>query len=306
MRGRARARWRNAAPSVVIAVSMTLACGLWAQGTQTAQPGAESPRPVEARAKKLILKNGTYQVATNYQIQGDRVRYYSVDRSQWEEIPTSLVDWDATHKAEAADAQKNQEVLAKIRAAEAAEKAEPIDVDASIEVAQGVFLPPGEGLYVVDGRSVLQLQQSEAGSKRDKGRVLKQVLVPIPIVPSRQNVEIPGRQAKFRITNSQPEFYMRTADAREPQMELIRPQAHGNARRVESLDVLFKQQAAKRNTLPLQRWRVARGVYRLTLGEPLQPGEYVLAEIVPDEGMNLFLWDFGVDTTAAKASGKPN
>ncbi len=306
MRELARARWVKASQFVVVAVSMALACGLWAQGTQTAQPGTESAQPVEARPKKLILKNGTYQVVTNYQIQGDRVRYYSKDRSQWEEIPTSLVDWDATRKGEAADAQKNQEVLAKIRAAEAAEKAEPIDVDASIEVAQGVFLPPGEGLYVVDGRSVLQLQQSEAGSKRDKGRILKQVLVPIPIVPSRQNVEIPGRQAKFRITNSQPEFYIRTADAREPQMELIRPEAHGDARRVESLDVLFKQQAAKRNTLPLQRWRVASGVYRLTLGQPLQPGEYVLAEIVPDEGMNLFLWDFGVDTTAAKASGKPN
>jgi hypothetical protein len=292
--------------SVVVAASMALACGLWAQGTQTVQPRAESPQPVDSRPKKLILKNGTYQIATKYQIQGDRVRYYSVDRSQWEEIPTSLVDWDATRKWEAADAQKNEEVMAKIRAAEAAEKAEPIDVDASIEVAQDVFLPPGEGLYVVDGKSVLQLQQSEAGSKRDKGQVLKQVLVPIPVIPSRQNVEIPGRQAKFRIANSQPEFYMRTADAREPVMELIRPQAHGNARKVESLDVLFKQQAAKRNTLPLQRWRVARGVYRLTLGEQLQPGEYVLAEIVPDEGMNLFLWDFGVDATAAKASGKPN
>jgi hypothetical protein len=39
---------------------------------------------------------------------------------------------------------------------------------------------------------------------------------------------------------------------------------------------------------------VAATVYRFTLGEPLPPGEYALAEILPD-GMNLYVWDFGVD-----------
>jgi hypothetical protein len=46
--------------------------------------------------------------------------------------------------------------------------------------------------------------------------------------------------------------------------------------------------------MSLQRWEIAATVYRFTLGEPLPPGEYALAEILPD-GMNLFVWDFGVD-----------
>ena len=274
-----------------------------AQETQATTPTA-GETPSLPRGKKLVLKNGTDQLVGSYEVHGDRVRYYSVERSQWEEIPTDLVDWDATHKAEAAQAQQQQALVEKVRASEAARKAEPVDVDASIEAAPGVFLPPGEGLWVLDGKAVLPLTQAEAGIKTDKGQLLKQVLVPIPIVPSRRNVRIPGQRAKFRITNSQPEFYMRTADAREPQMELLRAQVRGDARQIESLDTLFKQEVSNRKTLRLQSWQVVKGVYRLTLGEPLQPGEYAFAEIVQGEGINLYVWDFGVDPPAGKSAKK--
>jgi hypothetical protein len=46
---------------------------------------------------------------------------------------------------------------------------------------------------------------------------------------------------------------------------------------------------------------VARGVYRLTISESLEPGEYVLAEIVPEKGMELGVWDFGVDAPGKSA-----
>lgn len=268
----------------------------------TTAPAGEAP--TLPRGKRLILKDGTDQLVTSYEVHGDRVRYYSVERSQWEEIPTDLVDWDATRKAEVTQAQQQQALVEKVRAAETARKAEPLDVDASIEAAPGVFLPPGEGLFVFDGKAVLPLAQAEAGIKVDKGQLLKQVLVPIPIVPSRRNIQLPGKQAKFRITNPQPEFYMRTADAREPEMELVRARIHGDARQIESLDTLFKQQVTNRKSLPLQRWQVAKGVYRFTLGLPLEPGEYAFAETVKGEGMNLYVWDFGVDTPATKSPVK--
>src|SRR5215469_14481027 len=50
--------------------------------------------------KRIIIKDGSYQDVTRYEIQGDRVHYFSAERNEWEDVPVSLVDWDATNKYE--------------------------------------------------------------------------------------------------------------------------------------------------------------------------------------------------------------
>ena len=292
-------------PALWTSLCVGAICGAGpAPGAQQVRPAAGSApqaSPVQnepaPRGKKLMLKDGSFQLVREYRVDGDRVRYFSLDSMQWEQLPAALVDWDATHKGEAAQAQADQSLVEKVHREEEARKAEPISVDASIEVAPGVFLPPGEGVFVVEGRDVFPLQQAEAGAKLSKGRFLEQVLVPIPIVPSRRVVSLKGAKASFRVTASEPEFYVRTADYRQPQMELIRTRVKGNTRQIENIDTLFRREAESRNTLSLQLWEIAKGIYRFTLSAPLHPGEYALAEIVPGQGMNLYVWDFGVNAT---------
>jgi len=278
------------------------------------------------RGKKLMLKDGSYQLARSYERKGDRVRYYSVERGAWEEIPAAMVDWDATAKVEAQEKSEQESFDQKVHTQEEAQRIDTMmDVDASLQVAPGVFLPPGEGMFLIDGKHVTQLEQAGAGVKTDKKQFLKQVLSPIPIVPGKRNVDIPGSRAKIRVTNTQLEFYLREAPPDPdrnspivkssrpgesgPEVELVRATVKGNKRQLESIkNFMGEQVEEKRNSLSLQRWEIAPTVFRFTLGESLPPGEYALAEILP-EGMNLFVWDFGVDPAsgakqAASASPK--
>src|ERR1700745_1837662 len=104
--------------------------------------------PAQELAHRLILKDGSYQLVTKYEVKGDRVRYYSTEREEWEELPNALVDWPATDKFE------------KERAA-AASTPEAVKVDKEIEheremeeaerpqVAPGLRLPMDSGVFLL-------------------------------------------------------------------------------------------------------------------------------------------------------------
>jgi hypothetical protein len=88
-------------------------------------------------------------------------------------------------------------------------------------------------------------------------------------------------------------------------VELVRAKVSGGKRQLETIRSLFGQElSTERNSISIQRWAVAPTVYRFTLSEPLPPGEYALAEILPD-GMNLFVWDFGVDNAPGATPTEP-
>ena len=119
--------------------------------------------PAQELARRLILKDGSYQLVTKYEVKGDRVRYMSAERDDWEELPTSLVDWPATEKYE------------KERAA-GASVPEAVQLDKEIEqerdreeaqlpqVAPGLRLPEDSGVFLLDSfqgePQIVEIQQT--------------------------------------------------------------------------------------------------------------------------------------------------
>src|SRR5580658_2239834 len=248
---------------------------------KTDEPASAPAAPTGVpRGKKLVLKDGSFQLVRNYEKNGDRVRYFSVERGAWEEIPASLVDWDATKKAETADDKTSEALLTKVHIQESAAKAEtPVDVDASLTVAPGVFLPDGEGMFAFEGKSIKKIEQAGSQINVDRKNVVKQVLSPIPIVPSKHYIELPGTKAPVRLTSGVPEFYLRevaTDPERDsallrtrrqsesgPEVALVRTQVKGGKRRLESVRSMFGQTISEDlNEVAIQRWEVAPEIYR--------------------------------------------
>src|SRR6202171_6449713 len=79
---------------------------------QASSKEAQAGGPALPRGKKLVLKDGSFQLVRDYQRTGERVRYLSAERGDWEEIPAAMVDWDATAKAAVAE-QAEEDALAK-------------------------------------------------------------------------------------------------------------------------------------------------------------------------------------------------
>jgi len=253
------------------------------------------------KGKKLILMDGTYQLAREYAVEGDRVRYWSVERSQWEEIPTNLVDWDATHKAEAEQAGRDAELKAKIHASQVAQLTKDIDVDRSLEIKPGLFLPDAIGFYALDrDKLIREMKQSTAVIKTSTGREVERIMSGVPMIPSKRTMEIPGERAAMRLATAEPEFFMRPADEREPQFRLLRAQVKGGHRVIDSISIHFTGQETHNATdIEIQTWTPATGVFRYTVDERLEPGEYAFVEMT-GEGISGYVWDFGIDLPGTK------
>ena len=129
-----------------------------------------SPAPAQTLARRLILKDGSYQSVTKYEIQGERVRYFSAERGEWEEIPKSLIDWDATEKYEQGRLQGTPapEAVQLDKELEAEQKAEEAR---SPHVAPGLRLPDDGGIFLLDTfenqPQLAELQQSGGEAQQE-------------------------------------------------------------------------------------------------------------------------------------------
>jgi len=249
-------------------------------------------------AIKLFLKDGTYQLVKSYEVMGDRVRYYSVERSEWEEIPAALVDFGATERAQEEERATQRQQLEEAReiSIERFERAEGM----GLEIAPGIRLPQEEGIFAFDGLRVIRMIESSCEVVTDKKRAVLLLALPGPLVKNRAFVVLPGAKAAVRITVLQPTFYVQAADGLGAKVELITVKSRKEAREVEKIE--WRDGIGKptelRSAVPLERIELAPGLFRLTPTQPLALGEYALGELIQQK-LNLELWDFGIDGAPA-------
>jgi len=250
-------------------------------------------------AIKLYLKDGTYQLVKSYEIQGDRVRYYSVERSDWEEIPKSLVDFAATKRAQTdqeIEQQKQVEQARKI----VTEKFK-VPQNNGYEIQKGFRLPIAPGVYAFDGSRVIHLVQSTAREGSDKKRDAVAILMPAPLLKKETLVVLPGAHAAVRIYDPQPRFFVQDSDTWASTAVLLPLEKKKDFRIIERLrsGIGLGKSGEVRKDLPLRRTRLAAGLFELKPAQPLAPGEYALGELV-GEKLNINVWDFGVERVGSK------
>ena len=297
----------NCMVPLALAALLALAPSIWSipQGAPDAPPKsaqAQETVPVPLpKGKKLVLADGSFQLVREYSTQGDRVRYWSVERSDWEEIPTTLVDWDATRKSEAEQSKQDAALKAKIHATAMSDLAKEINVDRSLEIKPGLFLPDAVGFYSLEGKLIYEMKQSLAVTKLSKGREVGRILSGVPLIPRKMTVEIPDTQAALRLITAEPEFFMRPADDREPRFRLLRVHVKNGHRVVENISIqITGEQSHHADDLDFQTWTPARGVFRYTVNQRLEPGEYAFVEMT-GEDVNSYVWDFGIDPPNTKS-----
>ncbi len=164
----------------------------------------------QSRSKRLILKDGSYQPAVRWEVKGDRVRYFSAERYEWEDLPMSLVDWPATEKyeknLEAGIAEEEKRTAAEDEAERKAEETR------SPTVAPGLKLPDTGGVYLLDiyqnKPELIELVQSGGEIHKNMGKnILRAAINPIAL-SSKQTIEIKGARGRVQAHAMQPVIYV--------------------------------------------------------------------------------------------------
>ncbi|MGB6477020.1 MAG: hypothetical protein WBF04_23445 [Candidatus Sulfotelmatobacter sp.] len=272
--------------------------------------------PARNSPQRLILKDGSYQIVTKYEIKDDRVRYFSAERDEWEELPKSLVDWPATENYEKEQQEKDRATAAAaVQLDKQIENESASAVAALPEVAPGLRLPRDSGVFLLDNLKsepqLVEIQEAEGDlNQSSKGNIFHGGI-------AKQSVELSGEHAKVQSHVDIPSFYINLEpppaaaappqDSQSPQAaavpfdryRIVRADAKAGKRTLAEVKrgvtgKMSQEQHFEKTTTT----RITGGWLKLTPAESLPPGEYAVVEMMDKEGMNLYVWDFGINPNA--------
>ena len=289
------------------------------------------PCAAQELSRRLILKDGSYQLVTKYEVKGDRVHYFSAEREDWEDLPSSLVDWPATEQYEK-DRAAGAAAPEAVQFDKDLEHERELEAAALPEVAPGLRLPEDSGVFLLDTfqsePQLVEVQQAEGDIDRNtKGNILRGAIN--PIAGLKQTIELEGAHARVQSHVDVPSLYInveplpgdldqssqpaRPQGAEKPQQpqqpeqpivpfdrfRIVRAEVKGGKRIVGDVKrAVTGKISQEQHFVPTTITRVSGGWLKLTPTASLAPGEYAVVEMMGKEGMNLYLWDFGVNPKA--------
>ena len=245
-------------------------------------------------------------MVTKYEIQGDRVHYLSAERYDWEDLPISLVDWEATKKYEAE--LSSGKLRPHVETSEEREEREREEAN-SPEILPGLRLPGTGGVFLLDqlnGKPELA-EILQNGSELNPGSNKKNVLrSAIPIGSSKHSFELRGPHARIQSHLTTPVIYVDIDEgamndvAVNGRFRIVRADIKKDVRVVGNLKVSFTGKASEQgNYITTNVEKVGIGEWlKVTPAQALPPGEYAVVEMLGPEELNLYVWDFGVNPQA--------
>ena len=232
---------------------------------------------------KLYLKDGGFHIVREYQKVEDRLKYYSVERGDWEEIPLDLVDLKKT-EAEVASRQELDKEEKKIQVEED---------NAERDLRKEKYRVPGEpGVYWVESdEKIAALKQAELKVVTNKKRTVLKAISPLPFVAGKATVEIDGLNATFTVTSERPEFYFRLVN--EERFAIIRLTPAKISRVVEKWSIIpvSNEVLQEQNQVEIFRRQMDDGLYKIWPVQAMEPGEYAVVEYTEGK-RNTQVWDF--------------
>jgi hypothetical protein len=288
-------------------LSAILVLAFWVASSSPSASQTTSPLPTQQHTKRLILKDGSFQPVIKYEVQGDRVHYLSAERYEWEDIPSSLVDWEATKKYEADFS--SGKLRTHIETTEEREEREKEEAN-SPEILPGLRLPGTGGVFLLDqfdGKPELAeiLQNgSEVNQNASKKSVLRTAINPIG--SSKHSFELKGAHAKIQSHMPLPVIYVDIDEGAlndvplTGRFRIVRADVKKDVRVIGNLKVTFTGKTSQEgNFIPANVQKVGTGEWvKVTPAQDLPPGEYAVVEMLGPEEMNLYVWDFGVNRQA--------
>lgn len=257
--------------------------------------------PAQQLAKRLILKDGSYQLATKWEVKGERVRYLSAERNEWEEVPKSLVDWDATdnYEKDRAAGKPSPEAVALDKELEAERQA---DEARSPHVAPGLRLPDDGGVVLLDNfqsqPQLVELQQSSGELNKNRKENLLRATIN-PIASAKQIIELAGLHASVQAHATVPSIYINMGQqdalakatqiaekSKEQELpwdrfRIVRLQTKQDKRIVGDIKIaIYGKVSQQQKLVPTTATKLTGGWVKVTPSADLEAGEYAVIELL--------------------------